>query len=97
MFLAENPDVAHNVEVSLYAPSVEMAVSDAARAAGVDVDDLGHRCLLEGVPSGEEEKPLTIDDALVGQRVEVYVDEHLYNIQCSETFTLRNENLHTEA
>jgi hypothetical protein len=25
-----------------------------------------------------------------------YVDEHLYNIQCSEIFTLRNENLHTE-
>ena len=24
-------------------------------------------------------------------------DEHLYNIQCSEIFTLRNENLHTEA
>ena len=23
--------------------------------------------------------------------------EHLYNIQCSEIFTLRNENLHTEA
>ena len=27
----------------------------------------------------------------------VYVDEHLYNIQCSEIFTLRNEKLHTEA
>jgi hypothetical protein len=26
-----------------------------------------------------------------------YVDEHLYNIQCSEIFTLRNEKLHTEA
>jgi hypothetical protein len=26
-----------------------------------------------------------------------YLDEHLYNIQCSEIFTLRNENLHTEA
>ena len=25
-----------------------------------------------------------------------YVDEHLYNIQCSEIFTLRNEKLHTE-
>ena len=23
--------------------------------------------------------------------------EHLYNIQCSEIFTLRNEKLHTEA
>jgi glycine/D-amino acid oxidase-like deaminating enzyme len=27
----------------------------------------------------------------------LYVDEHLYNIQCSEIFTLRNEKLHTEA
>lgn len=26
-----------------------------------------------------------------------YDDEHLYNIQCSEIFTLRNEKLHTEA
>jgi hypothetical protein len=26
-----------------------------------------------------------------------YVDEHLYNIQCSEIFTLRYEKLHTEA
>ena len=26
----------------------------------------------------------------------LYVDEHLYNIQCSEIFTLRNEKLHTE-
>jgi hypothetical protein len=26
-----------------------------------------------------------------------YVDEYLYNIQCSEIFTLRNEHLHTEA
>jgi hypothetical protein len=26
-----------------------------------------------------------------------YVDEHLYNIQCSEICTLINENLHTEA
>ena len=26
-----------------------------------------------------------------------YVDEHLYNIQCSEIFSLRNEKLHTEA
>jgi hypothetical protein len=26
-----------------------------------------------------------------------YVDEYLYNVQCSEIFTLRNENLHTEA
>jgi hypothetical protein len=26
-----------------------------------------------------------------------YVDEHLYNIQCSEMFTLKNENLRTEA
>ena len=25
-----------------------------------------------------------------------YVDEHLYNIQCSEICTLRNEKLHTE-
>jgi hypothetical protein len=28
--------------------------------------------------------------------VKQYVDEHLYNIQCSEIFTLRNEKLHTE-
>jgi hypothetical protein len=26
-----------------------------------------------------------------------YVDEHLYNIQCGEICTLRNEKLHTEA
>jgi hypothetical protein len=25
-----------------------------------------------------------------------YVDEHLYNIQCSEICTLRHEKLHTE-
>ena len=25
-----------------------------------------------------------------------YVDEHQYDIQCSEIFTLRNEQLHTE-
>ena len=27
----------------------------------------------------------------------LYVDEHLYNIQCREIFTLRYEKLHTEA
>jgi hypothetical protein len=27
---------------------------------------------------------------------EAYVDEHLYNIQCSEICTLRNEKIHTE-
>jgi ATP-binding cassette subfamily B protein len=26
-----------------------------------------------------------------------YVDQHLYNNQCSEIFTLRNEKFHTEA
>jgi hypothetical protein len=30
-------------------------------------------------------------------RAAEYVEEHLYNIQCSEIFTLRNEKLHTEA
>ena len=29
--------------------------------------------------------------------IRMYMDEHLYNIQCSEIFTLRIENLHTEA
>ena len=27
----------------------------------------------------------------------LYVDEYIYNIQCSEIFTLRYEKLHTEA
>ena len=32
----------------------------------------------------------------LGVKLPPYVDEHLYNIQCSEIFTLRNEKLHTE-
>jgi hypothetical protein len=32
----------------------------------------------------------------LSMRRAMYVDEHLYNIQCSEIFTLRNEKLHTE-
>jgi hypothetical protein len=40
---------------------------------------------------GVHELEVLVDDVLV------YVDEHLYNIQCSEIFTLRHEKLHTEA
>ena len=34
-------------------------------------------------------------DALRGEGHGEYVDDHLYNIQCSEICTLRNEHVHT--
>jgi hypothetical protein len=39
---------------------------------------------------GDTQNSLTEDDFV---RISA---EHLYNIQCSEIFTLRNEKLHTE-
>ena len=43
IFLNDNPTVCHNVEVSLFARSVEHAVSDAATAAGIDMATMGRR------------------------------------------------------
>ena len=70
----------------------------------------GHASQHAGGSSGDGSKPVMQDVLVlsaVGHHMEImtanipeYVDEHLYNIQCpecSEIFTLRNENLHTEA
>ena len=41
--------------------------------------------------------PLVVDAPGTVEAVREYVQtEHLYNIQCSEIFPLRNEKLHTE-
>jgi branched-chain amino acid transport system substrate-binding protein len=57
-------------------------------------DDLGKQ-LRTSVVNGVTGR-LSVEEGSNDRNTMVYVDEHLYNIQCSEICTLRNEKFHTE-